>query len=203
MANYTLPTNIGFARFNLTRASRTAISESPFTYSQQVLSYPGQRWVADVALPPLDRSDVDVWRAFFVKLNGRENTFNMGDPLSKEPKGSAGGTPLVNGANQSGGSLVVDGASTSQTGWLLAGDYIQLGTGATARLYMVTDDVDTDGSGNATIPIWPNLQIIPSDNDSVTLTNTVGTFRLTSDETSFETNSNSFSTISFNAVSLV
>jgi hypothetical protein len=26
--------------------------------------------------------------------------------------------------------LVVDGASTSQTGWLLAGDYIQLGTGA-------------------------------------------------------------------------
>jgi hypothetical protein len=203
MANYTLPTNIGFARFNLTRASRNAVSESPFTFSQQVLTYPGQRWVADVTLPPLDRVQLDVWRAFFAKLNGRENTFNMGDPLSKTAKGSAGGNPLVNGASQSGSNLVVDGASTSQTGWLLAGDYIQLGTDATARLYMVTDDVDTDGSGNATIPIWPDLQITPANNDAVVVSNTVGTFRLTSDEVSFETNSNSFSNISFNAVSIV
>jgi hypothetical protein len=92
MANYTLPTNIGFARFNLTRASRNAVSESPFTFSQQVLTYPGQRWVADVTLPPLDRVQLDVWRAFFAKVNGQRNTFNMGDPLSEDPKGSAGGT---------------------------------------------------------------------------------------------------------------
>jgi hypothetical protein len=203
MANYTLPTNIGFARFNLTRTSRNAVSESPFTFAQQVLTYPGQRWVADVTLPPLDRAQLDVWRAFFAKLNGREHTFNLGDPLSETPKGSAGGTPVVNGASQTGSSLVIDGATPSQTGWLLAGDYIQLGTGGDARLYMVTDDVNSDGSGNVTIPIWPDLQIIPSDNDSVIVSNTVGTFRLTSDDTSFETNSNSFSTISFNAVSVV
>jgi len=203
MANYTLPTNIGFARFNLTRASRNAVSESPFTFAQQVLTYPGQRWVADVTLPPLDRTDVDVWRSFFVKLNGREHTFNMGDPLSKTAKGSAGGTPLVNGGSQTGKNLVVDGAAASQTRWLLAGDYIQLGTGGNARLYMVTDDVNTNGSGEATIPIWPDIQITPADNDPVVVSNTVGTFRLTSDDMTFETNSNSFSNLSFNAVSVV
>jgi hypothetical protein len=68
---------------------------------------------------------------------------------------------------------------------------------------MVTDDVNSDGSGNATIPIWPDLQITLLTMTAVIVSNTVGTFRLTSDDTSFETNSNSFSTISFNAVSVV
>lgn len=203
MANYTLPTNIGFNRFNLTRSTRSARSESPFTFSHQILTYPGQRWVADVGLPPLERSKADVWRAFFSKLNGQEHTFNMGDPLSATAKGSAGGTPLVNGASQTGSSLVVDGAATSQTGWLLAGDYIQLGTGSSARLYMVTDDVNTDGSGNATINIWPTIRTAPANNDAITLASPMGTFRLTGDDMSFETNSNSFTNISFTAISVV
>jgi hypothetical protein len=70
-----------------------------------------------------------VWRAFFAKLNGRETPLIWETLLVKPPKVLLVGTPVVNGASQSGSSLVVDGAATSQTGWLLAGDYIQLGTG--------------------------------------------------------------------------
>lgn len=85
--------------------------------------------------------------------------------------GALGGTPLVNGANQSGTSLVTDGWTASVTGVLKAGDIItcasskavnpwtRKSTGA-LRLMVVTADVDSDGSGNATIPI----QIVGGDN---------------------------------------
>lgn len=81
--------------------------------------------------------------------------------------GLLGGTPLVNGAGQTGTSLVTDGW-TASTLILNRGDVIQLGTGATGvyavnpqsrastgRLqdFVVTADVTSDGSGNATIPL--------------------------------------------------
>jgi len=203
MANYTLPDNIGFESFSLTRETKSAASSSPFTFKEQILVYPGQRWVASASLPPLERAKADVWRAWLTKLNGLEHTFTMGDPLSATPKGSAGGTPLLAGASQVGSSIDIDGASSSQTGWLLAGDFIQLGTGANARLYMVTDDVDTDGSGNATINIWPNIRVAFADNTAVVTSNTVGAWRLNSASVSFQTDSNSFTQISFSANSVV
>lgn len=204
MANYALPTSIyGFSSFALTRETKVAVSSSPFTFKEQILVYPGQRWKASVSLPPMPREDADVWRAWLTKLSGLENTFNMGDPLSAEPKGSAGGTPLVAGANQIGNSLDIDGATSSQTGWLLAGDYIQLGTGSDARLYMVIGDVDTDGSGNATISIWPNIRTAFADNTPVVTSDTVGTWRLDSNSTTFQTSENSFTRISFSANSVV
>lgn len=204
MTTYAIPTVTGFESFTLTRESRNALSSSPFTFSQQVLTYPGQRWVANVTLPPLNRADADVWRAFFVKLNGQEHTFTMGDPLSATAKGEAGGTPLLNGAITIGDTIIaVDGASVSQTDWLKAGDYIQIGTGSNARLYMVLDDVDTNGSGEANINVWPSVQVAAADNASVVVSSTVGCFRLNAPSVSFETGLNSFTKISFSAVSVV
>lgn len=203
MTNYAVPTNIGFESFKITPESRSAVTSSPFSYKQQVLTYSGQRWSIDASLPPLNKADADVWRAFFTKLNGRENTFTVGDPLSKTAKGEAGGTPLINGASQTGSSLNVDGCTTSQTDWLKAGDYIQLGTGGDARLFMVTDDVDSDVSGEATINIWPDINVAYADDTAVVVSNTVGAFRLTQDRITFDIDNNSFTKISFSAVSVV
>ena len=203
MTTYALPTVTGLATFNLTPQTRVATSQSPFSYKRQVLTYPGQRWAVDASIPMLNRDSADVWRAFFTKLNGGEHTFLLGDPLSSAAKGSAGGTPLVNGTLAVGATiLTIDGASTTQTGWLLAGDYVQLGSGENARLYMVTSDVNTNGSGEASIPIWPALQIAPSNNDSVTVSSAQGCFFLNGSPT-FETDNNSFTSISFSASSVV
>ena len=157
MTTYALPTVTGLATFNLTPQTRVATSQSPFSYKRQVLTYPGQRWAVSASIPMLNRDSADIWRAFFTRLNGGEHTFLLGDPLSSTAKGEAGGTPLINGTLAVGASIVtIDGATTSQSNWLMAGDYIQVGTGESARLYMVVSDVSTNGSGEASVNIWPN-----------------------------------------------
>jgi hypothetical protein len=80
-------------------------------------------------------------------------------------------------------------------GTLLAGDYIQIGSGSTATLHKVV----VDKSGNGTIEIWPALRNTVS-NATVTLTNTVGRFRLSGTQQSFNINDSSIYGISFDAV---
>jgi hypothetical protein len=82
--------------------------------------------------------------------------------------GAHGGTPLTNGAGQTGSSLITDGWDTSVTGLLKAGDVFTIAGvyeinpqsyQSTGRLqhFVVQSDVDSDGSGNATISISPSI----------------------------------------------
>ena len=173
-----LPTQAGIAKVRLTANDIVGISQSPFTAAQQVYKYPGQFWEADVTLPPMKRADAEYWISFLLKLNGPFGTFLLGDPNGGTARGVATGTPLVNGGSQTGNELITDGWTNSQTGILKAGDYIQLGSGSTAQLYKVLDDANSDGSGNATLTIWPSLRSSPSDNATITVSNPKGVFRL-------------------------
>lgn len=175
-----LPSVAGIAQVTLRAENVTAISRSPFSLAQKVYSHPGQAWAADVTLPPMDREDAEEWVAFLLSLKGQAGTFLMGDTAGATARGTPTGTPLVNGANQTGGTLVIDGATTGVTNWLKAGDYIQLGSGSTATLHKVLTAADSDGSGNVTLDIWPNLRTSPADNAAVTVANTVGRWRLAS-----------------------
>lgn len=203
MTNYTMPTSPRIQSVVFRMASRNAISTSPFTFQQQVIAHQGQRWEVDVSLPPMRREQAALWLSWLAKLDGTLNTFNIGDPMNASPQGSAGGTPLVAGASQTGASINIDGCTTSQTGWLKAGDYIQIGAAEDARLYMVTDDVDTNGSGQATVNIWPQIRTAPSDNASVIVSNTVGTFRLASDASTWSFDNAKTYGIQFSGVGVV
>lgn len=377
-----LPTSIGIANITLTANNAVAISESPFTYQQQIVAHPGQRWSATVSVPPLRREYVEPWVAMLLSLKGQVGTFLLGDPNGATPRGSAlsfrknllsyteqfdnagwsksrttvtpnvaiapdglttadklvetvdngthaileaisspaettytwsvylkaagrnfarvrlgdddpvssfiedaiinlstgelvstgpeisvtsadngwwrisvtgttkpattavttqvliyldettsvytgdgtsgifiwgaqlelGSTatdyqpiadsygPFVKGAGQTGGTLLVDGTSPDEAGYLLAGDYIQLGSGATATLHKVLQDVDTNEAGEATLEIWPNIRTAPDDNAAVTLTNTVGRFRLATNQQSWSINESSAYGLSFDCV---
>lgn len=203
MTNYALPSHTGIRSVVFRMASQNAITASPFTFKQQVLQHPGRRWEVDVALPPMKHADARIWIAWLAQLDGTYNTFTIGDPLGATPQGSAGGTPLVAGASQTGASLNIDGCTLSQTGWLKAGDYIQLGTGGDARLYMVTADVNSSGTGTATLPIWPSITTAPADNASVVVSSTVGAFRLTSNISTWSADEASIYGISFSGVGIV
>jgi hypothetical protein len=176
----TLPSHTGIRNITLRAVNTVGLTQSPFTYAQQAVAHSGQRWEVDVTLPAMNRSDAEQWVAFLISLRGQLGTFTLGDPVGASPRGSAGGTPLVNGASQIGGTLNIDGCTASQTGWLKAGDYIQLGTAGSATLHKVLADVDSNGSGQVSLDLWPYIRTAPSDNASVTLSNTVGRFRLAS-----------------------
>jgi len=83
--------------------------------------------------------------------------------------GALGGTPLANSAAvQTGASIIIDGCSNSITGFLKEGDVVQFAgvyainplnyqTLSNLMDFTVTADVDSDGSGNATVPISPSI----------------------------------------------
>jgi hypothetical protein len=198
-----LPSHTGIRNIEL-RATNAVIYEmSPFTFAGQAQASTGQMWQADVTLPPMKRSDAEQWIAWLVSLRGRFGTFTMGDPLGCAPRGVATGTPRVNGASQTGEDLNIDGCTADVTGWLKAGDYIQLGSGATATLHKVLADADTNGSGETTLSLWPHIRTAPLNNATVTVNNTVGHFRLTSNETSWSVNEAAIYGITFSAMEAI
>ena len=170
-----------FKSVTLSFQSAVAKKASPFSYHTYVQSHVGRRWMLDVALVPSARSTADQWISWLESLEGGLYTFLGGNPAADVAKGTAAtnpGTPLVNGASQTGSSLIIDGCPTSETGWLLAGDFVQVGTGASSELYRVLEDVTTDGSGNATLSLNRDLLNSPSNNAAVAVSSCRGVFRL-------------------------
>lgn len=115
--------------------------------------------------------------------------FSMDQNVAVHTVGPLGGTPLVNGAAQVGASLVTDGWTAAAASRLKKGDVFTI-AGVLAvnpmngqstgqlRQFVVTADVSSDGSGNATIPISPaivatgpfkNVTAAPADNAAITV----------------------------------
>jgi hypothetical protein len=91
------------------------------------------------------------------------------------PKGAYGGTPLVDGANQTGSTIDVKGGSNNITNWARAGDLIKFA--GLNLVYEVTADANTDGSGDVTLSIDPPIFVGGSPADEAALTTTAVTVR--------------------------
>ncbi len=122
---------------------------------------------------------------------GRKAAFDMymDQNMVSHTKGTSTGTPLVNGAAQSGASLLTKGWSNSITGILKQGDVFTMAgvnavnpvskqTIGSLQQFAVTADANSDGSGNATISISPPLTtsgpyqtvtVAPADNAAITV----------------------------------
>lgn len=200
-----LPTSIGIAQIELRATNAVAVSRSPFTFSTQVHAYTGSAWQADVSLPSIRRDLAEDWVAWLLSLRGQLGTFYLGDPNAVTPRGSARDTDTVftSAAVSSGSSIAVDSAPTSITGYLKAGDYIQVGTGTARQLFKVLADVDTNSLGEATIDVWPNVRTSIANDSLITVENTKGLFRLSSNEQTYSINEASFYGISFGAMEAV
>lgn len=83
-----IPTNLGPSNISLSAENVGAISQSPFTFNQQVIKHSGERWLSTVTLPPMKRSDAEPWISFLLSLKGTYGTFLMGDPNAVQPQGS-------------------------------------------------------------------------------------------------------------------
>ena len=188
--NYPLstPTTIGIESIELRAVNAVAVSQSPFTYKQQVISHGGQKWEASVTIPSVHRDKAAEWKALLVGLRGQVGTFLLGDPDYATPQGTVSSCTLTGNAGDEAVSVVM-------TGTLKAGDYIQLGSGSSAKLHQVLLDQDGDGS----LEIWPSLR---SDyaGATVVFNNPKGVFRLSNNVTSWSINNASIYGISFEAV---
>jgi len=158
-------------------ASAVTLSVSPTTYQTTKYEYDGESWTIEVSYPLLTRQEAAPFFAFLASLRGQNGTFLFGDTLLSQPLGTGSGTPKVNGGAQTGNKVLVsDGWSASQV-VLKGGDLIQVDQ----RIYMVLADVTSDGSGNASIDVFPRLRS-HLDNASIVTSNPQGLFRLSDDQ---------------------
>lgn len=164
MATFPFP-NITPATNTFELVSNTRTYTSPLTNAVQTASRKGSLWKASLQFNNLSGDDRKVMQAFLVKLNGQQHRFTLQDH-SHTPRGAGGGTLRVNGASQSGTTLVCDGATASVTNYLRAGDYISFNS----ELHMVVADADSDASTNVTLSIAPPIRKTPADDTIVDYT---------------------------------
>lgn len=116
-----------------------------------------------------DRSFLATVRTFW--RNG--TIFDLSHIDYQTIKGVGGGAALVQGASQTGSSLVVDAAPLSTTAWLRAGDIFRVA--GLPQVLEASADTNTNGSGVATIPLVVPIFTggSPADNAALTITGVV------------------------------
>ncbi len=129
-------------------------------------------WVWDEVWGPLSVKDGDA-NAIMATIDYMWNrgiidtvTHPMMPGSGLAPNGVSTGTPLVNGASQTGSSIITDGWTSGITNIKRAGDVMKFA--GDNCVYVVRDDVNSDGGGNATINITPNLRVSPAENAVIT-----------------------------------
>lgn len=151
--------NVGLRSIEFGIISNTQVFTSPLTRSTQRVRLSGELWRATYSYPPLKGSDACALKVFMLGLTGLGNEF-YALPERVVPRGAVTGSPTVKGAGQTGTSLDIDNLPVSTTGVLLAGDYVEVN----GELKMIASDVNSNGSGEATITIYPALRTSPADN---------------------------------------
>lgn len=189
-----LPTHTGIQSITFRTRSVVSISRSPFTLAQQVIGHAGMCWEADLTLPPMNESNAEKWTGWLSALRGQFGTFLLGPPLAEAPKGTATSLTITGSA----GSTSVTADVNSESATLLRGDYFSLGSGATTRLYQVTQDKTGDG----TLEIYPSLREAAS-TATADLTFPKSRFRLSSNEQNWNIGTDGFYNISFSAIEAI
>lgn len=165
------------------RSENAESFESPISGSIQTAELTGGKWRATFNLVTLTRAEAQKWIAFLVKLRGITGRFFVHDPANISALGNlTGSNPMVNGAAQTGSSLLASGFAASTTGVLLTGDAISFDTATWRERHIVTADVNSDSSGNAIIPLAFPMRENPIQNDLILTTEASCIMRLIDNE---------------------
>ncbi|HEV2324564.1 MAG TPA: carbohydrate binding domain-containing protein [Terracidiphilus sp.] len=93
-------------------------------------------------------------------------------------------------------ALYTKGWPASVSALMLPGDQFQVGY----RLHRVCEQVNSDGSGNATISVWPSLRETPPDGTPLTLNRPQGLFRLADNRRVIHWSPSQLTTVSLKAI---
>lgn len=127
----------------------------------QRLERMGNRFRISVGMPPMHNEAVGrTWvRAL---IQGKQEGARMPFPLLGFNPGAPGNT-LVNGAAQSGRTLIVTGATPNYA--FRDGQFFSIVTNGKHHLHMVTAEAFASAIGQATLSIEPMIRVSPANND--------------------------------------
>ncbi len=171
MATFTWPTTLRpLSGVTLELVNSTEIFRSGLTAGIQTSDQGADIWRAQMSFRQSGDARAELM-GFLAKLRGSTHRVII-RPYDEPRVGVRTGTPVVNGASQTGYQLVTDGWTPGTTRILARGDYISFND----ELHIVADDVNSDGGGAATINIEPYIRVSPANNDAIEVTNPQGTF---------------------------
>ena len=155
--------------------------------TRQVRSRGGQRWGFSVSFPVMERSNFDPIFAFSVKQRGQYETFTFVPKTIGTTRGVTTENPVVDGAKAVGvTSCAVDGLTASTSNIIRSGDFFKFS--GHNKVYMCTDDMDSDGSGDATLSFPPKLSKAVADDETITINNVPFNVAFSGDVASYATN---------------
>ena len=158
---------------------------------RQVRSRGGQRWLFKCIFPALARSDLGPIFAFSVAQRGQFETFTWVPTTIGTTRGASSETPVVNGALSAGvSSATLDGLTASTSNILRSGDFFKF-SGHT-KVYMVTSDMSSDGSGAATLNFAPKLDSDVADNETLTIASVPFQVAFSSDNREYKTDASGY-----------
>jgi len=163
---------VGIQSIDMRFRQSAAVSESPFSFDQQVHTFTGARWECEIVFPPLSYAEARSVEAFIVGLQGRTGTFKFGHPLhtSTASVNTLNATPVR--------SDTLTGKTSSSA--VSAGTYFQLGD----YLYMATAD---KAAGQNTLHFQPPLRAEVADNTALDFTLPKSLWRLATNDTGWST----------------
>lgn len=165
------------ATWGLIANTKTFVSD--LDGSTQNSEIPGAKWSSTLTFTNRFDSEARSLYVFLARLNGMVGRFRLTPPDYKRV-GTALGTGAINGADQTGNTLITDGWDAGQPLLFAAGDYIEVN----GELKMIVEDVSSDGTGNAILTFSPSLRSSPLDDTLITTEDPKVTMMLTTDDQS-------------------
>lgn len=160
------PTTVAPSALTLRSLQPTLLSTT-HSLKRQVRSRGGQRWGFSLHYRNLTRAQLSELIAFALAQRGQYSSFSFVPAVLGTPQTAVSGTPLCAGATASGRSVTTDGWANSVTA-MVAGEFIKFANHD--KVYMLTADVVSNGSGQATLTIEPALYASVADNEALTVT---------------------------------
>ena len=148
-----LPSSPGAREISWVMDSAVSRSMSPFTLTEQVYEWPGQRWAVVMKLPAMSQADALAWQAFFADINGAAGTFWIPESTFLHTAETDFGTPELAGDHTAGPSVNTRGWNANQL-VLTKGQKIEIG----GRIRQVVADVYSDETGLAVVKCWPHCR---------------------------------------------
>jgi hypothetical protein len=159
------PTTPMWARATITSFAPSFVSVT-HGLGRQARSRGGHAWQISLYYSTLTRDQFAALWAFLNKQGGQAGIFTWQPSTPFATRGTGNGSPFVSGAGQTGTTLTTDGWANSET-VAKAGDWFTIG--GDTKVYQLTADVVSNGSGDATMEFYPSLRLTPVDQSPIDL----------------------------------
>lgn len=155
------------------------VGRSAFDGTAQADTLGAPRWAFTITTGAMRRDEAPEWEAHILRLRGMVNRVRCWDWRREAPIGVATGAPVVRVAGL-GASLAVEGWTPSVGGILRAGSWM----GINGELKLLTESIDSDALGRATIKFEPPLRASVAVGTPLILAKPTAKFMLTTERPS-------------------